>query len=151
MKRRRQSDEENLEMDKVYRWYYVRGDAIERFEHGERDGAGISAMWNWNEAKYRTKEERERSLEDNRYKSYSDALDALLKFAASHTGYDWDRMDDDWTPDDGSLAKMLAERWKDFKNHQRTTVGTVRQEKRLRYRSGWICIGDERQTIQGEI
>ena len=35
--------------------------------------------------------------------------DALLKFAARHAGYDWDRMDDDWTPEDGSLEKMLSE------------------------------------------
>ena len=130
-------------MSGTYRWYYVRDDAMERFNQGERSGSGISATWNWNGAKYRTQEERERSLDVNKYKSYRQALDCLIEFATWHTGYDWDRMDDDWTPEDGSLEKMLSERMKDFKKHQRMTRDIVRREKRLRYRSGWICIGED--------
>ena len=77
----KRKQDKGIAMGKIYRWYYVRYDAKERFERGERDGPGISAAWNWQGAKYRTKEERERSLESNRYKSYADAFDALVRFA----------------------------------------------------------------------
>ena len=129
-------------MSGTYRWYYVRDDAMERFNQGERSGTGISATWNWNGSKYRTQEERNRSLGQNQYTSYRQALDSLVEFASWHTGYDWARMDDDWTPEDGSLDKMISARMKDFKRHQRMTMDMVRREHRLRYRSGWICIGE---------
>lgn len=126
-------------MGNEYRLYYVRDDAVARFEHGERSGRGISTTIDYF---------RGESWPDDfagtapQYASYRDALNRLVEFATWHAGYDWDRMDDDWTPEDGSLGKMLKDRNRDFKKHQQCFAEEVRRAGRMRWRSGWILIGE---------
>ena len=115
-------------MAKVFGLYYVRDHSMARFNDGERRGPGIRAF-------------------GRPYDSFQHALDGLVMFASSHTGYDWDLMDDDWTPEDGSLERMLADRKKDYKKYRHRFMDRVRSERCFRYRGGCVCIGEDEYEV----
>ena len=113
-------------MTKAYGLYYVRHHSMARFTDGERYGPGIRAF-------------------GRSYDSFQHALDGLVKFASFHTGYDWARMDDDWTPEDGSLERMLTDRRKDYKKYRRQVMDRARSKRCFHYRGGCVCIGEVRE------
>ena len=119
------SEEEKHRKVGEFNLYYVRDGHITRFNNGERGGPGISI------------------LGATTYGSFKCAMDGLVEFATSHSGYDWARMDDDWTPEDGSLDRMLAARKKDFKRYKFRLADKVREERHFRYRGGCGCIGEK--------
>ena len=113
-------------MAKAFGLYYVRYHSMTRFSEGERRGPGISAF-------------------GRPYDSFQNALDGLVTFASSHVGYDWARMDDDWIPEDGSVKRMLTDRWNDYKRYRHQVMDKVRLERCFRYRGGYVCIGEVRE------
>ena len=143
------NQDKGVAMDKIYSLYHVRDDAMGRFDNGERNGPGISrtfASWRW------MWQPDDFAGTAPGYPSYQIALDRLIEFAKWHTGYDWDRIYDDWTLEDVSSNgrdhyEMAKHNLRDFTKHQQHFVAQVRREERMRWRKGWLRIGDVPEEI----